>query len=102
MSRRVNFHEELKGIQGVKAVYFQPPPSIKLVYPCIIYKLSRIDIKRGDNSAYKRDKGYDVTVIDPDPDTDIPDLLIDKFPHIRFSRYIARENLNHYYLQIVY
>ena len=37
MDRRLQLHEELCSVLGSRNVYFQPPETIKLTYPCIIY-----------------------------------------------------------------
>ena len=52
---RLRFQSLLEGLLGSKHVYFQPPASITLVYPCIIYNLSDITISRADNKAYNQE-----------------------------------------------
>ena len=51
-----------------KNVYFQPPESVKLSYPCIIYKRSAGDTRFADNKKYSYTAGYDVVVVETDPD----------------------------------
>ena len=51
-----------------KNVYFQPPESVKLSYPCIIYKRSAGDTRFADNKKYSYTAGYDVVVVEMDPD----------------------------------
>ena len=41
MASRLNLHNSLIEALGTKSVYFQPPESVKLVYPCIIYEESK-------------------------------------------------------------
>ena len=38
--QRSDFQTVLESIPGVEKVYFQPPESVKLVYPCILYEYS--------------------------------------------------------------
>ena len=42
-SRLLNLHDEFIQILGTQNVYFQPPASTKLKYPCIIYKIASRD-----------------------------------------------------------
>ena len=39
MSKRVDLGNKLKEILGSNNVYFQPPDNLKMVYPCIRYRL---------------------------------------------------------------
>ena len=40
---RLILHDELITLLGSSNVYFQPPTSIKMNYPCIIYKLDDVE-----------------------------------------------------------
>lgn len=93
--RRVELQTLLETILGSRNVYFQPPESLKLKYPCIVYELSGMHNDHADNLKYRFLKQYTVTYIDEDPDSDIPDklLMIDK---CSFSRAFPSDNLNHW------
>ncbi len=52
MSRRLELHAKLVDFLGSGHVYFQPPESVRLTYPCIIYNLDDFDVKRADNELY--------------------------------------------------
>jgi hypothetical protein len=56
-------------------VYFQPPPNIKLEYPCIVYSRDGSLARHAENVVYLHTKRYLVTVIDQNPDSDIPDKV---------------------------
>lgn len=75
-------------------VYFQPPENITLEYPCIIYKRDFADTKYADNVPYSHKKRYMVTVIDRDPDSDIPDKVA-SMPQSIFNRFYTADDLNH-------
>lgn len=75
-------------------VYFQPPPSISLSYPCIIYKRSDVGIDHADNAPYNSRKRYQIMVVDRDPDSDIPDQVA-TLPTASFDRHYAADDLNH-------
>jgi len=92
---RLELHQKLVEKLGSNNVYFQPPTSLKITYPCIIYKLQDIDEKFADDLLYMRKKRYMVTVIDANPDSLIPDK-ISELPLTTFDRYYPADNLNHY------
>lgn len=74
--------------------YFQPPSNLKLSYPCIVYHLDRIEIHHADNIPFRHLKRYQITVIAPDPDSDIPDKVA-QLPRVAFDRAFVTDNLNH-------
>lgn len=76
-------------------VYFQPPASVKMHYPAIRYSLDRIDVDSADNNPYLVERGYQVMVIDADPDSTIAEE-ISKFPKCRLNRTYTADNLNHF------
>lgn len=94
MASRIDLHEELCDILGSRNVYFQPPESVKLKYPCIIYERDNMEIIHADDTSYHLFKRYNVTVIDKDPDSEIPDKVA-LLPHCRFDRHYKGDNLNH-------
>lgn len=75
-------------------VYFQPPETLKITYPCIVYKRDNEYTEFADDLPYHRRKRYQVTVIDRDPDSGIPDKVGD-LPLCRFARFFTADNLNH-------
>lgn len=95
MASRLKLQEELEDILGSRNVYFQPPESIKLRYPCIIYKRENADIKYAEDKTYNYTYCYSVTVIDKNPDGRLPDKIIMHFPMISYNRHFTYDNLNH-------
>lgn len=94
MGQRFELHAILVDLLGSNHVYFQPPPTITMEYPCIVYSRSNVDTVYADNKPYKHKKRYTVTVIDRDPDSDIPDKVAE-LPMCAFDRFFTAENLNH-------
>ena len=101
MGKRLELHEILVDTLGARDVYFQPPSSVQMKYPCIVYSRSRIDTKHANNRLYKYYKAYTVTVIDQDPDSGTLDRVL-KLPHCRFDRHFTADNLNHDVFTIYY
>lgn len=92
---RLKLHSKLQEILGSQNVYFQPPSSIRMAYPCIIYRLQNIDEKFANDSLYARKKRYIITIIDSNPDSVIPDK-VSELQLTTFDRYYSADNLNHY------
>jgi hypothetical protein len=99
MASRLDLHTLLTGI--VPNAYFQPPPSVHMTYPCIVYKLDDIDTDFANNFPYNLQKGYKLTVIDQDPESSIPDEIA-KLPQVSFDRFYTADNLNHYVFTIYF
>lgn len=99
MAPRQQLHEILQGITD--NVYFQPPENIKLEYPCIVYSRDSADTIFADNEPFSITKRYMVTVIDRDPDSDIPDEVA-RLPMCTFNRWFAADNLNHDVYQLFF
>lgn len=94
MASRLELHEKLCEILGSRNVYFQPPSSVRLNYPAIIYSRKDIDNQYADDLVYKQDIAYTVIVIDPNPDSEIV-VEVSRLPTCRFDRNYKADNLNH-------
>lgn len=68
---REDLNKYLINYLEIDHIYFQPPESIRLNYPAVVYKLSDIRNLTANNSVYKQEKAYDLTIIDEDPDSDL-------------------------------
>lgn len=75
-------------------VYFQPPPNKVLQYPCLVYELEGIQVRRADNGPYSIMDRYQVTFIRQEPDSPVLRELLG-LPFSSFSRHFASDNLNH-------
>lgn len=95
MAERLELQTLLEGLLGSDHVYFQPPTSIEMQYPCIIYKLDDVDTKYAGNHPYAHTKRYQVTVVDRNPDSELPDKVLG-LPLCSFNRFFPADNLNHY------
>jgi hypothetical protein len=95
MASRLELHEILCEILNNRNVYFQPPESVKLKYPCIVYSKSEPDTHNANNKLYIKTNKYDGVVIDYDPDSEIPDKIITYFPMSGLGKGYVKDNLNH-------
>lgn len=86
---------------GSTNVYFEPPDSIKIKYPCIIYEIDDVYSNRADNISYKTTRLYQITCIGKDPDTDIPDKILE-MEKSSFERRFKSDNLIHDIIRLYY
>lgn len=75
-------------------VYFQPPASVSMSYPAIRYSLSEIENVHANNAVYTQFVGYEVIVIDADPDSKLV-KQVSQLPRCSFDRQYAQDNLYH-------
>lgn len=95
MRDRKDLNRLLISILGSDNVYFQPPESIKLKYPALVYTLYDISTKEAnDKGDYAVRVGYQITSITKDPDDPVIEKLI-ALPYCRFNRSFKADNLNH-------
>ena len=95
MVSRLDLQKTLERVLGSRNVYFQPPESIKLSYPCIIYEEQRGQTFRADDRLYNYRKAYSLIFIDKNPDSKIPDK-IRELPLCDTGSPYKTDNLNHW------
>lgn len=101
MRSRLELQAILDAIPGVTKAYFQPPATVRMTYPCIVYSLDDIDTRYANNVPYGHDKCYTVIVIDKNPDSEIPDI-VGQMPMSSFSTKYEKENLNHFVYRLYF
>lgn len=94
MEKRHQLQSILEAVLGSRNVYFQPPEAFKMAYPCIRYERDNAKSVFANNAPYRHTKRYQVTVIDRDPDSAIPDRVA-ALPLCTFSRHYTADGLNH-------
>ncbi len=104
-NKRLELHEILCEIinitepDGNRHVYFQPPESVKMKYPAIVYSLDDIDVKRANDALYLKAPGYLVTLIDKSPNSGYINKILE-IPHCSFVDSYSVDNLNHFIFKI--
>lgn len=94
MGLRVDLQALLEEILGTRSVYFQPPSNVQMQYPAIVYKRDAAETLFANDLPYRYTKRYAVTVIDRNPDSDIPDKIA-ALPMCTYSAEFANDGLNH-------
>lgn len=92
--KRLELDAILRSLDPSLHIYFQPPVSIKMQYPAIVYKILKENRIYADNKKYKRNIGYDVTFVHFNPDDDIFDKITN-LDYCSFNRRFVNENLYH-------
>lgn len=95
INRRLELSAVLRRLLGSGNVYYQPPETVKMKYPAIVYSLDSIQNVHADDGVYLSHRRYSVTLIDKDPDSKIVDRL-SELNCCRFNRQYSSDNLNHF------
>lgn len=98
MASRLELHDEFVDLMGSqlekdKRVYFNPPD--RMLYPCIRYSKAAPALKRANDQIYNNTNRYEGVVIDPDPDSEIPDMLLNRFKYCSLGKSYIADNLVH-------
>lgn len=94
MGSRLELQTLLESVLGSRNVYYQPPASVRMNYPAIVYFRSNIENDFANDSAYIQSLAYEVIVIDEDPDSNIV-MRVSQLPMCRYDRHYTSDNLNH-------
>lgn len=101
MDRRWHLQAKLESILGSTNVYFQPPETIRMQYPCIVYTRRDIETIRADNRNYLSNVRYDITLISRDPDEPVLFDLI-QLDKCQYDRHYVSNGLHHDTLTLYY
>ena len=94
MVNRIDLQTTLQDILGSKNVYYDPPESLKISYPAIIYSKSGLTNKKADDTNYRTNTTYEITVIDKRPDNPVIKKLLE-LPYCSYDRHFVSDNLHH-------
>ena len=91
----------MENVGYTKHVYYQPPETIKLVYPCIVYDRSRFETRYSNNKVYKDMTKYTVTVMDKDPVSPLVNELR-SIDYCEMEREFVTDNIHHFVFTLFY
>lgn len=94
MADRLILQAKFEEILGSRNVYFQPPASVKLKYPAIVYSRKNVNSTYANNGTYRNVPLYDVTLIDKNPDSQFIEKIL-ALPYCSYDRSYTADNLNH-------
>lgn len=101
MSSRIDLQSKLEELLGSRNVYYQPPSTVMLNYPAIIYSKTRISSKFANDAKYSKMNCYELIVIDRKPDNPVIDKLLD-LPYSSYDRHYESDNLHHDVITLYY
>lgn len=96
MADRLYLQAQFEKILGSRNVYFQPPASVSMKYPAIVYKPKDFRMRSANNTnGYTQSDGYEGVLITREPDPKCLGELL-KLPYCRFDRPYTSNNLHHF------
>ena len=101
MDKRLILQSKLEELVGSN-VYFQPPATIHLAYPCAIYNLTVGSTKRADDIVYTYTQRFELLFIYRKPNMEIIEKVLQTFPMCSVSRIYISDNLYHYAFNLYY
>ena len=107
MASQPEWQDILQGIIGShqpdpkrENVFYQPPASVELVYPCIIYTLDNIHTLRADNINYMITPTYEVKIITRNPNNPYLKKMLMDISTAKFHRRFVNDGLYHDILSV--
>lgn len=94
-SSRMKVYNKLRDILGSDNVYFQPPETVKMSYPCFRYTRSSGNSNYANNETYHFTPQYEVTYISRDPAPSIITDVLEGFQMASYNRHFVIDNLYH-------
>ena len=82
-------------------VYFQPPENVQMQYPAIVYVPDYENKLHANNGSYSIVDRYQVTIIDPDPDSELRKRFR-QLPMCSYDRAYRSNGLNHFVYSLNY
>lgn len=100
---RLVLHDKLLSIfrdnnykDAEQRIFYQPPESVKLRYPAIVYSRDVIQTRNANDApSYTVDTKYQLTYITKEPDDAIVYQILEQVPFCRHVRHYVADNLHH-------
>lgn len=101
MPSRIELGDLIRAILGSENAYFQPPKSIEMNYPAVVYNLSNIENTYANDGVYLSARQYTLILIDKNPDSPLVEKFV-SLPTCRFDRAYKADNMNHFVFTIYF
>ena len=101
MGTRLELQTMLESLLGSRNVYYNPPATLTMKYPCIRYSLGGVQTMNANNAKYSKMKRYEGIVISKESDPEIVDKILD-LQYTSLETPYKADNLNHYPFTIYY
>ena len=93
MDKRLELQYKLEELLGSENVYFQPPETIKLKYPCIIYSLDPTYTAHADNRNYITTNRYHIKHIYKKLSNTLKDEFLNEFMMISHDNAMIADSM---------
>jgi hypothetical protein len=94
MASRLELQSLLEGLLGSRNVYFQPPGTVEIKYPAIVYSVDSRPTDFANDNPYIIRRRYKIMVIDKNPDSATPDK-VGALKSSKFNTSYVKDNLHH-------
>ena len=94
MGTRLELQSKLEELLGARHVYWEPPETLKMEYPAIVYSRTKIRIDKADNINYRSINKYEIIVISRKPDSPVIEKILNLFYSSHVNHYVS-EILHH-------
>lgn len=94
MGTRLELQTKLEELLGSRNVYYQPPSSVKMEYPAIVYSRTDFTYALANDEKYLIKKRYSIIVISKKPDDPVLDKLL-ALPFCSYGTQYKVDNLIH-------
>lgn len=95
MNSREKLQAVLEELLGSRNVYFAPPESVKIQYPCFIYNYERPHTQFADNKVYINIPHFNIKYISKNPDSGMTARMLDRFEMCSHDDSYMSDSLNH-------
>ena len=92
--RSLELQAAFEELLGSREVYYNPPMSVQMRYPAIVFTRGNIGNNFAGDSVYMQTYRYEVTVITEDPDHECINK-VSKLPMCAHDRAFVSDNLYH-------
>lgn len=100
-TNREELHDLLVELLGNNHVYYDPPETVKMKYPAIVYHKNHIVNRYAGGTIYNKNYTYTVTLIDENPDSEIIDKILE-LPFCKHNQNFTTDGMHHDVFTIKY
>ena len=93
-TNREELHDLLVDILGSNHVYYDPPESVKIRYPAIVYHMNHISNRYANSRIYNNTFTFTATLIDEDPESEIVEKML-SIPYCKHNQHYQSNGMTH-------
>lgn len=102
MGDRIGLHNLLKSINSEIQLYYQPPASLFITYPCFIYKDKVGQTLKAADGLYRHINCYELVYIAKTPNVGMINTILGTFQYCSSDNIFTNDGLHHYVFTIYY